>query len=308
MKNTTRLTVFGDIILDKYCLGRFIKPNPEASGSVFNIHQHKYQLGGAAAVAMLASSLGAEVTLIGVIGVDAEGAEILKLLQRLPIENQIVVTIKKPTTCKTRLVLDGNLQPDRYDIEDTSWIDARLEATLAAIEPSGTLLISDYGKGTCTDTLIHTLVSKGLDRGFTTMVDPANERAWIDYRGAGLIKCNFSEAGSPTNPSDRSVELAQIFNCTVIITLGDEGLVCGFPNGNTFRCPVSRKEAAIDVCGAGDTVMAAIGVAICRGLSIEEACEFSVKCASQQVRSIGIQPIMESRLCDEENSFKRLTA
>jgi D-beta-D-heptose 7-phosphate kinase/D-beta-D-heptose 1-phosphate adenosyltransferase len=285
------ITVIGDLILDRYLIGDASKLNPEQPGVVIRVDREEERLGGAAAVAMMSTGFGARVTLAGVVGKDESGKRLLQLLDDYAIEPHIWID-DRPTTWKQRIVTRGQLRPDRCDREVTTPVDIDAEQFLSTVPLGDMLLISDYGKGVLTKGLLSHLVGRAGDAGVPVLVDPARSRCWSDYGWVTLIKANWAEATEAAGVHDaRPLALARSLSdrhaCHVIITLGDHGMVCAEREGGTWYSPAERVDVR-DVCGAGDTVFAAIGAAMVGGQSLCEACRFAAVAAGRQVESMGI--------------------
>ena len=91
-------------------------------------------------------------------------------------------------------------------------------------------------------------------------------------------------------PGELARRLSEIHDCHVVITLGEGGLVCAERDGETWDLPANPVDVR-DVCGAGDTVLASLGVAIARGESLGDACLLATTTAADQVSRIGVAPI-----------------
>lgn len=290
-KKMPHVTVVGDLILDRYLIGDVTKLNPEQPGVVIRVNKEENRLGGAAAVAMLSVGFGARVTLAGVVGRDEPGRRLLRLLDVHGIE-PYVWSDDRPTTWKQRIVARGQLRPDRCDREVTTPVDKDAEQFLSTVPLGDMLLISDYGKGVLTRKLLANLVGRARDAGVRVLVDPARSRSWTDYGKVTLIKANWAEATEAAGVRDpRPLALARFladrYGCHVVVTLGGHGVVCAVREGATWYLPAERVEVR-DVCGAGDTVLAAIGTAMFGGESVREACRFAAVAAGRQVAKLGI--------------------
>jgi bifunctional ADP-heptose synthase (sugar kinase/adenylyltransferase) len=115
-----------------------------------------------------------------------------------------------------------------------------------------------------------------------------------------LIKANWAEATEAAGVRDArplalARSLADRHACHVIITLGGHGMVCAERDGGTWYVPAESVEVR-DVCGAGDTVLAAVAEAMIGGESVREACRFASEAAGRQVGSMGIASIPSVRL------------
>lgn len=107
-----RITVVGDLILDRYFIGDATKLNPEQPSAVIRVAREEDRLGGAAAIAMIATSLGALVSVAGIVGRDEPGRRMLDLLDAHDIGTHLWRD-DRPTTWKQRIVARGQIRPDR---------------------------------------------------------------------------------------------------------------------------------------------------------------------------------------------------
>lgn len=302
MHDTTSLphiTVVGDLILDRYLIGDATKLNPEQSGVVIRVDKEEDRLGGAAAVAMIAAGLGARVTLAGVIGRDEPGDRLRRLIDAQGIEPHLWID-DRPTTWKQRIVTRGQLRPDRCDREATTPTGDHAARFLSAVALGEMVLIPDYGKGVCTPNLLRILGTRARDANVPILVDPARGRNWSDYGGATLIKANCTEAteaggNHDIHPLALARHLAEEHGCQIIMTIGRHGIVCAERNGSTWYLPAKATDVR-DVCGAGDTVLAAIGVSLARGESLRDSSKLAVMTAAKQVSQIGIAPLLNAAL------------
>lgn len=152
--------------------------------------------------------------------------------------------------------------------------------------------ISSYSKDVCTRSLLRTLGSRVHDANIPIIVDPARYREWSDYSQFTLIKANWEEAKEAAGKYDaRPLALARRLavehRCHIVVTIGRHGMVCAELDGTTWYLPAKATDVR-DVCGAGHTVLAAIGVVMFDGDSIHKACQATVVAARQQVARVGI--------------------
>ena len=269
------ITVVGDLILDRYLIGDASKLNPEQPGVVIRVDKEEDRLGGAAAVAMIAAGFGAHVTLAGVVGRDDAGGRLRWLVARHDIEPHFWID-DRPTTWKQRIVTRGQLRPDRCDREVTTPINYHASQFLSAVPLGEMVLISDYGKGVCTQGLLRNIAARGREANVPILVDPARSRDWSDYTQVTLIKANWAEAKEAVGsrevlPLALARRLSDDHLCHVIVTLGCHGMVCAERDRAVWYLPAEPTEVR-DVCGAGDTVLAAIGVGLLNGNSRRKAC------------------------------------
>jgi D-beta-D-heptose 7-phosphate kinase/D-beta-D-heptose 1-phosphate adenosyltransferase len=284
------ITVVGDLILDRYLIGDATKLNPEQPGVVIRVDKEEDRLGGAAAVAMIAGGFGARVTLAGVLGRDEPGQRLQQLIESHGIEPYLWID-DRPTTWKQRIVARGQLRPDRCDREVTTSIGDHAAQFLSTVPLGDMVLVSDYGKGVCTEILLRTLGDRARKASVPILVDPARGRSWSDYGQVTLIKANRVEAlgvsAEETRPLAMARQLADEHRCSVVVTLGGHGMVAAERAGGTWYLP-AEATAVRDVCGAGDTVFAAIAMGIVSRESLLEACRLASMAAGRQVADVGI--------------------
>lgn len=287
------ITVVGDLILDRYLIGDVTKLNPEQPGVVISVDKEEDRLGGAAAVAMIAAGLGARVTLAGVLGRDEPGRRLQKLIADHDIEPHLWID-DRPTTWKQRIVARGQLRPDRCDREVTTPISDHAAQFLSAVPLGDALLISDYGKGVCTSGMLQAIGDRARNASAEILIDPARSRRWSDYGQVTLIKANRIEAlgvaAKETHPLAMARRLADEHRCSVVVTYGGHGMVAAERAGGTWYLPAEPTEVR-DVCGAGDTVLAALGTGMLNGDCLRRACRVAATASREQVGRLGIAPV-----------------
>jgi len=289
------ITVVGDLILDRYLIGDATKLNPEMPGVVIRVEKEEDRLGGAAAVAMIAAGLGAHVTLAGVVGRDEPGRRLQTLMESHDIEPHLWID-DRPTTWKQRIVARGQLRPDRCDREVTTPIRNHAAQFLSTVPLGEMVLVSDYDKGVCSSSLLKALGDRTRAAGLSLLDDPARCRSWSDYGEVTLIKANWSEATEAAGernigPLALARQLSDKHRCHAVVTIGRHGMVCAERDGATWYLPANATDVR-DVCGAGDTVLAAINVGMLAGNSIHQACRFALRAAGNQVARVGISAVM----------------
>ncbi len=291
MANSARLAVVGDLILDEYVLGTPERISPEAPVPVARVESRYYLLGGAANVAANVRVLGADVVLFGAVGEDAQGKVLVDMAEEVGVNlSGVVVDESRPTTLKTRvLALPTRQQLLRLDREEGGAIaQGFVDELLARLEVAGpfqAILISDYRKGVVVPGLVEKIA--GRFPQVPVLVDPKGEDYSL-YRGAYLVKPNRREALALASPLEEGVE--RIFTATgchwTLVTLGAEGMVL-FSRDGERRDFAGRAREVYDVTGAGDTVLAALGVFLGEGVSVEEAVSLANLAAGLAVEKVG---------------------
>jgi D-beta-D-heptose 7-phosphate kinase/D-beta-D-heptose 1-phosphate adenosyltransferase len=297
------ILVIGDLMLDRYTCGVAERVSPEAPILVVKTTSREVRLGGAGNVATNCRALGARVTAVGVIGKDHEGATLQRLLNDDGIQSLLAVDELRCTTVKDRILGQSpHRTPQqilRIDTESNSpWLDPDgqlLQTLIEAVPTASLILISDYGKGFCTEHLLKAVLGTALEHEIPVLVDPALHADWEIYRGAWLIKANRSEtanaAGQPIYTHDdaaaAATQLSKRYDIpNVAVTLDRDGMVVHQESHAKQSYNCSPREVS-DVTGAGDTVLAVMGVALARGYTLDAASKLAITAAGLQVERQG---------------------
>lgn len=270
-----KVLVIGDVMLDEYLAGSVTRMSPEVpTAPVLAINERDIRLGGAANVAHNVALLGGDVELIGIRGADEAGTELVAALKKLGIKDLLVVT-NRPTTCKTRLLDQGN-QLMRVDVEDASSLAPKARTQIiSAIKKSrpDIVIVSDYAKGVFSKEIAKALLDKFGGGLLIGDIKPANAKL---VKGFRAVTPNRHEAiamlgGGNRADRDLAVELRKKLGCGVAVTLGEHGsMVCDTENkGGTVVDPHPVDER--DVTGAGDTFTAALALGLARGKNLAGA-------------------------------------
>jgi D-beta-D-heptose 7-phosphate kinase/D-beta-D-heptose 1-phosphate adenosyltransferase len=303
-----RIAVFGDVMLDRFVIGRVSRMSPEAPVPVVVFDHEEFRLGGAANVAHNLRTLGAAVDLIGVIGDDDAGAQLKNELAARGLHSTGLITDpERRTTTKVRVVTTRNQQVARIDYESDHDAGVAIEDALAAqidmrARAAQVVLVSDYQKGVVTRRSMAHVTGFGQANGIPVVVDPKVPH--IDYyAGATLVTPNHVEAESATNTRIASHDDAQKSAAalrarlgveSVLITRGEHGMWLDHA-GVSGYLPASAIEVA-DVTGAGDTVIATLSLAIAAGANMSEAARLANEAASIVVGKFGAATVTPDEL------------
>ncbi|OGC92283.1 MAG: hypothetical protein A2W25_14825 [candidate division Zixibacteria bacterium RBG_16_53_22] len=304
----TKIVVLGDIMLDRYLWGNVDRISPEAPVPVVHIKKETTNLGGGANVAANVQALGADVTLLGIVGNDMM-ADILKenLVENGLKTTGLLIDKGRPTTVKTRIVAH-NQQVVRIDREDTLEIGSPLVEQLIAritkmLKGIDGIIISDYGKGVITYDLLSALIPIARNAGKFIAVDP-KEVHFMNYREVSVITPNHHEAGfisgkkitSDTVLADVGWNLMDLLSLeSLLITRGEKGMALFEKDRKLTHIP-ARAKTVYDVTGAGDTVIATLTVARTAGASMHEAAIFANSAAGLAVAQFGTARITRNEL------------
>jgi len=181
--------VIGDLMLDRYYFGSVNRISPEAPVPVVKVNRTVNTLGGAGNVANNLSHLGAQVTVIGIIGNDENGRLIRSFCKKNSI-SLCTTDASVPTTTKIR-VIGEHQQVVRVDFEDdfafSAAVSSRVIKTIiAAMKKAGVVVLSDYGKGFCSSELCPFVIREANKLKIPVIVDPKGHD-WTKYRGATFI-------------------------------------------------------------------------------------------------------------------------
>lgn len=306
--SSRRITVVGDVMLDRFVIGRVSRISPEAPVPVVVFDHEEWRLGGAANVAHNLRALGALVDLIGVVGADEAGTQLKNELAAKGIHATGLITdVERKTTTKMRVVTTRNQQVARVDYESDHEAGPAIEEALAAqvemrARATQVILVSDYQKGVITRRSMAQLAAYGQSAGIPVIVDPKVPHIEY-YAGATLVTPNHVEAESATNmriaSHDDARRAAEMLRKrlgveNVLITRGEHGMWLSHSSADGYL-PAAAREVA-DVTGAGDTVIATLALAIAAGGTMAEAARLANEAASIVVGKFGASTVTPDEL------------
>jgi len=308
----TRQTVLcvGDLMLDEFVYGEVSRISPEAPAPVIAVQRSEIDIGGAGNVARNIASLGARCIFVGLVGEDEVGKTLkAELARESLIESVLVCDPGRPTTRKVRFVSEHfSTHMLRADWELAQPASAGVEqqlidAILPLLPRSDIVLLSDYAKGVLTARVIRNVIDAARKLGKRVIVDPKSANLAI-YRGATLIKPNrkeFAEATRSRADSENSIaeaarDVIQLADCeAVLVTQGERGMTLVSRNGATLHVPGLPVKVR-DVSGAGDTVAAALALALAAGADWETALRVANAAAAVAVSKKGAAVVTSSEL------------
>jgi D-beta-D-heptose 7-phosphate kinase/D-beta-D-heptose 1-phosphate adenosyltransferase len=314
--HTARILVIGDVILDRYVTGSVHRLSPEAPIPVLRPVDNRCILGGAANVAMNIATLGGQAMLVGVIGNDSAGDEVERLVQATTgITSALVRIPGRPTTLKTRF-MTGSHQLLRLDEETTAPLDhGGLLAVIHAVETSlaaaDVIVLSDYAKGVLCDSVLQAILLRTKQAGRLVIADPKRSD-FAAYRGATIITPNEHEVRVATRieadedtKADRAGRVAlEVTGAeAVLVTRSAKGLTLVCRNQNALHLPTRAREVA-DVSGAGDTLIAALAIALGAGAALPEAAMLAnasagISVSKQGTATVGRQELLDALHLDD---------
>ncbi|MBU0699218.1 MAG: D-glycero-beta-D-manno-heptose-7-phosphate kinase [Proteobacteria bacterium] len=303
-----RILVVGDLMIDEYLWGDVDRISPEAPVQIVSVNTEDYTLGGSGNVVNNIATLGAKVSVAGVIGTGRNGQLLLNMFKELNVDTSgIIQESDRPTTMKTRIIA-ANQQVLRIDREKRKPISETTVAKLAAfienkIPAVDVVLISDYGKGVITNTLLSRLVAAARKHNKMTIADPKG-LDFSKYSGVSLLTPNKKElalaAGIQIVDESTLAEAANKILRTVaidklLITCGKDGMVLFQPNKAPSKVHAQARQV-YDVSGAGDSVLAVLGLGIAAGESFEDAMALANTAAGIVVGKVGTATVSRQEL------------
>ena len=250
-----RIAVIGDLMVDRYVFGDVSRISPEAPVPVNRVKQMKEVLGGAANVAANLANLDVHVYVGGVAGQDTHGNLLQDLLDSNGIDKSGVVISNERSTITKMRILGARQQMMRLDFETVRDVDQQEEEalirwlTILCQKGLDGIVISDYGKGVCTDTLLRQVFDLANQYMIPTIVDPKGAQ-WNKYDGATFITPNVKELServgySIRNDDDNIVTAAKEALDTnniqyIIATRSEKGISVIVRDGRIWHNPATQ--------------------------------------------------------------------
>ena len=288
-----RVLVVGDVMLDRYWFGDVHRISPEAPVPVLKVNRIDERPGGAANVARNIAALGAQATLLSVVGEDEAGACLEKLLKEhdnitalLHRDSSISTIIKLRAVARHQQLLRIDFEtPPSHEVLHAALVDFRAQLPLADV-----VILSDYGKGGLAH--IAQMIEMARDAGKPVLVDPKGDN-YARYSGATLLTPNRSEfrevAGSWHDEAELDSKAQNLRRelqlDALLITRSEDGM-------SLYREGVVQHEAThtrevFDVSGAGDTVIATLAVMLASGADMFDAMRIANRAAGIVVGKLG---------------------
>lgn len=307
-----KVMIIGDLMLDHYLVGAVERISPEAPVPVVRVESEKFLMGGAGNVAMNIAALGGAPLLIGVVGDDREGGELEALCKKAQLSVKLLKDKTRPSTKKTRIMAQ-NQQICRVDSEVCGPLPPNLFDELftylrTELQQYSVVILSDYGKGFISEVFMerfNALLAQQEKRPLV-LVDPKIVNYDL-YKGVDLLTPNTKEAGEGAGMlvTDKASVLKagrQLFerlDCrNLLITLGGDGMAL-FEGPDTVRHIPTFAKKVFDVTGAGDTVIAALGLALASGADLLNACTVANHAAGIVVGQVGAATATSEDLLEE---------
>lgn len=295
------ILIVGDVMLDRYWFGEVNRISPEAPVPVVLINRNEERLGGAANVARNVAALGADCSLMGIVGDDEAGMIVESLLNEADIVPHLHVAKEISTIVKLR-VIGRQQQLLRLDFEKRppqDILDHAMQHYRNLLASHDIVVFSDYGKGALDN--IAEMIAVAREAGKTTLVDPKGDD-FTKYRGASFLTPNKSElrqvVGSWRDEQElveKARNLREQLNIDwLLLTRSEEGMSL-FGEKDTIHIPTVAREV-FDVSGAGDTVIATLATMLGYGKPVAEAIDIANRAAGIVVGKLGTATVTSAEL------------
>ena len=296
-----RVLVVGDAMLDRYWFGAVDRISPEAPVPVVRVNREEERLGGAANVALNVKTLGAQATLLTVVGDDEPARTLRRMLAQHGVTALLGSDPKLYTIVKLR-VIGRAQQLIRVDFENQpehEVLAGMLSDYESALPDHDAVLFSDYGKGGLTH--IPRMIERAKGLGKPVLVDPKGSD-YSRYAGATVITPNRAELtqvigswSSEAQLHERVQALRQTHGlAALLLTRSEEGMSL-FDDAGHVQVPAQAREV-FDVTGAGDTVIATLAAMLACGLSLRDAMPLANRAASIVVGKFGTASVAYEEL------------
>ena len=308
-----RIAVIGDAMLDVYLRGEVERISPEAPVPVVRVRERRYALGGAANVAQNVAAIGASCELVAAVGADSGGETLRAMLATSEVGAGALVTVRRPTTTKTRIVARSQ-QVVRVDEEEDSdlegeEVDRVIAAARGAIDRADALVFEDYNKGVLVSRVIEDATARAKRRDIPVVVDPKYKN-FFAYRGATIFKPNRRELEAALGAAV-DLEHAEALPETLrrlgaehlLLTLGEKGMALISGGGEIKPVPTAARQV-YDVVGAGDTVTAYLATVLAAGGTAAEAAVIANYAAGVEVGKPGAATVTPDEVLEAYDALE----
>lgn len=303
-----RVLILGDVMIDRYVQGQVRRVSPEAPVPVVEFRSSSSRLGGAANVALNVREMGAEPVLVAVVGADAEAVELERLVEEAGLSDHsfLIREEGRRTTIKTRIIA-GNQHLLRVDAEDTHPVSAdsvrqlmeKLEVELQR-ERVDVIILQDYDKGVLSPDMIQSVITLAKQFEIPVTVDP-KFRHFLQYSNCTLFKPNLKELSeglareiAPVQADlERAViELAEAMpHQYSLITLSEKGIFWFDHSRMKGGIIPPATRDIVDVCGAGDTVIAIASMVLANEVSLDQVAAIANLAGGLVCERVGVVPV-----------------
>ena len=298
---SARVLVVGDTMLDRYWFGEVERISPEAPVPVAKIGRMDQRAGGAGNVARNIAALGGQAGLLSIVGEDEAANELEKIVQSSGVQTFLEHDETIATTVKLR-VLSRNQQLLRIDFEEKPSQDVleRLNRRFRSLLPDyDAVILSDYGKGCLFQ--VADMIDFAREHNKPVLIDPKGDD-YEKYAGASLITPNRNELRQVVGSWENETELTEKAEAlrrhlqlnAILLTRSEEGMSLYEPDHISHQ--PTRAQEVFDVSGAGDTVIATVGLGLAAKLDLRQAMHIANAAAGVVVAKLGTAVCSQAEL------------
>ncbi len=312
-----RVAVIGDAIADEFVYGRVARVSREAPVLILEYDSTQVLPGGAGNAANNVAAMGGSALLAAVIGRDEPGRRLMKSLHRRVNPRTVVRSARRGTAIKTRILAGGIHSAKQQVVRidrlaggslDKTTRDAFFRSAVSAALRSDAVLVSDYGGGLVSPAIVSKIRGELRRAGHPVPILVDSRYRLLSYSGLTACTPNESEVEQALdiriNDDARVLERAgrRILEETkmqaVLITRGSRGMALFVPGAPTVHIPIFGSDEIADVTGAGDTVMAALTLALAAGATFELAARLANYAGGLVVMKRGTATVSAAELRD----------
>jgi D-beta-D-heptose 7-phosphate kinase/D-beta-D-heptose 1-phosphate adenosyltransferase len=289
----SKVLVVGDVMLDDYWEGQALRISPEAPVPVVCVQKEYSKAGGAANVALNIQALEGKSVLLGLVGADVAADKLKRILKAQGVEASLLTEASAPTITKLR-IMSQNHQLLRADFEQSlAGVDktSLLKLFEKQLTAADVVILSDYGKGTLNP--MQAFIERARAKHKVVLVDPKSSDFSL-YAHASVLTPNLKEFEQVVGVSNSEAEMAEKAKklleehdwMALLVTRGADGMSLYQPDKAPVHVPTRAREV-FDVTGAGDTVIAVLGLALSLGHDLETAMNLANTAAGVVVGKMG---------------------
>lgn len=286
------ILLVGDFVADEYVYGEISRVSREAPVLILRQRRTQTLPGGGANAANNLADLGAHVRAVGALGEDAAADALTEYFRAKRVDTSGLVRIRDWTTPRKTRFLAGwpHTAPQqvlRVDCEPQKELPKRAAHNLVLkarerMEGASAVLVSDYGYGSATPAVLRSIRGRGR---WPARVTLDSRYRLHEYAGLGLTAAMPNEAeleaahntqiGADLSKLERLARrtMARVGVNTLVVTRGRHGMTVFERGRRPQSLAVFGSDQAVDVTGAGDTVIAAFTLALAAGGTVLEAAQ-----------------------------------
>ncbi|CAN5739520.1 D-glycero-beta-D-manno-heptose-7-phosphate kinase [soil metagenome] len=309
-----KVAVIGDVMLDTYWWGKVDRISPEAPVPIVAVSKREERIGGAGNVALNIQALGAAVSVLSVVGNDAEAGLLNALLKENHINTDYMINSSDRITTNKIRIIGRNQQMMRLDAEITRSLSTTDEQNLLSAfedyikkESPSIVILEDYNKGVLTAAVIEKIIALCKANNILTAVDPKRKN-FFNYRYVDIFKPNLHEAKEGLNIISDEVTDELLMNIhhslyekleqhISLITLSEKGVF--YQTEDQHLIIPTHIRSIADVSGAGDTVIAVASVVYAATKDVRLMAEMANIAGGLVCEEVGTVAIDKSRLLEE---------